>query len=107
MTRWLLSRAGRNPFGDGAGMLHDWMFDAATDEDRAILQEMLGGVGAIVMGRKGIDKNEGNGGWGDSGPSATLTFRAARTIPRTPSAATFAESADRSWSSGVIIRTGA
>jgi hypothetical protein len=22
---------------DGAGMLHDWMFDAATDEDRAIL----------------------------------------------------------------------
>jgi hypothetical protein len=22
-----------NPFGDGAGMLHDWIFDAATDED--------------------------------------------------------------------------
>jgi dihydrofolate reductase len=57
-----------NPFGDGAGMLHDWMFDAATDEDRAILQEMLDGVGAIVMGRKGFDKNEGEGGWGDSGP---------------------------------------
>jgi dihydrofolate reductase len=29
---------------------------------------MLGGVGAIVMGRKGFDKNEGDGGWGDSGP---------------------------------------
>jgi dihydrofolate reductase len=57
-----------NPFGDGAGMLHDWMFDAATDEDRAILQEMLDGVGAIVVGRKGFDKNEGDGGWGDSGP---------------------------------------
>jgi len=57
-----------NPFGDGAGMLHDWMFDAATDEDRAILQEMLDGVGAIVMGRKGFDKNEGDGGWGDGGP---------------------------------------
>jgi hypothetical protein len=27
------------------GMLHDWMFDAATDADRAILQEMLDGVG--------------------------------------------------------------
>jgi hypothetical protein len=25
-----------NPFGDGAGMLHDWMFGAATDGDRAI-----------------------------------------------------------------------
>ena len=57
-----------NPFGDGAGTLHDWMFDAATDEDRAILQEMLDGVGAIVMGRTSFDKNEGDGGWGDGGP---------------------------------------
>jgi RibD C-terminal domain len=53
-----------NPFGDGAEMLHDWIFDAATDEDRAILQEMLDNVGAIVMGRTSIDKNEGDGGWG-------------------------------------------
>ena len=57
-----------NPFGDGAGMLHDWMFDAATDEDRAMLQAMLDGVGAIVMGRKSLEKNEGEGGWGDAGP---------------------------------------
>ena len=57
-----------NPFGDGAGMLHDWIFDAATDEDRAILQEMLDDVGAVVMGRTSFDKNEGDGGWGDGGP---------------------------------------
>jgi dihydrofolate reductase len=57
-----------NPFGDGAGMLHDWMFDAATDEDRAILQDVLDSVGAIVMGRRSFDKNEGDGGWGDAGP---------------------------------------
>jgi dihydrofolate reductase len=57
-----------NPFGDGASMLHDWMFDAATDEDRAILQEMLDGVGAVVMGRTSFDKNEGDGGWGERGP---------------------------------------
>ena len=57
-----------NPFGDGAGMMHDWIFDAATDADRAILQEMLDGVGAIVMGRRSFDKNEGAGGWGDGGP---------------------------------------
>jgi hypothetical protein len=43
-----------NPFGDGAGMLHDWMFDAATDQDRAILQTMLDGVGAIVIGSHGV-----------------------------------------------------
>jgi dihydrofolate reductase len=57
-----------NPFGDGAEMLHDWIFAAATDEDRAILQEMLDNLGAIVMGRTSFDKNEGDGGWGDSGP---------------------------------------
>jgi dihydrofolate reductase len=57
-----------NPFGDGAGMLHDWIFDAATDEDRALLQETLDGAGAIVMGRTSFDKNEGDGGWGDGGP---------------------------------------
>ena len=57
-----------NPFGDGAGMLHDWMFSKATDDDRALLQEILDGFGAIVMGRKSFDKNEGDGGWGDSGP---------------------------------------
>jgi hypothetical protein len=51
-------------------MLHDWMFDAATDEDRAILQEMLEGVGAIVMGRKGFDKNEGDGVGATAAPSA-------------------------------------
>src|SRR6266496_506892 len=51
-----------NPFGDGAGMLHDWIFDAATDEDRALLQEMIAGCGAVVMGRKSFDKNEGDGG---------------------------------------------
>ena len=81
-----------NPFGDGAGMLHDWIFDAATKEDRAILQEMLDGVGAIVMGRKGFDKNEGDGGWGDSGPVGdTPCFVVTHTKPSTlyPSVYTF------------------
>ena len=57
-----------NPFGDSAEMLHDWIADAATDDDRAILQATLDGVGAIVMGRTSFDKNEGAGGWGDAGP---------------------------------------
>jgi dihydrofolate reductase len=57
-----------NPFGDGAEMLHDWIFDAATDEDRAVVQDVLDSVGAIVMGRTSFDKNEGDGGWDDGGP---------------------------------------
>ncbi|MGH2895032.1 MAG: hypothetical protein ACRDPM_17445 [Solirubrobacteraceae bacterium] len=40
-----------NPFGDRAEMLHDWIFDAATAEDRANVQDVLDNVGAIVMGR--------------------------------------------------------
>ncbi len=57
-----------NPFGDGAGMLHDWMSSAATDADRVLLEEMVDGCGAVVMGRRSFDKNEGDGGWGDGGP---------------------------------------
>jgi dihydrofolate reductase len=57
-----------NPFGDGAGMLHDWIFNAATGEDRAILRDLRESVGAVVMGRTSFDKNEGDGGWGDGGP---------------------------------------
>ena len=57
-----------NPFGDGAETLHDWIFSAATDEDRALVQETLENAGAVVMGRTSFDKNEGDGGWGDGGP---------------------------------------
>jgi dihydrofolate reductase len=57
-----------NPFGDGAEMLHDWIFSAATDDDRAILRATLDSVGAVVMGRTSFDKNEGDGGWRDAGP---------------------------------------
>jgi dihydrofolate reductase len=74
-----------NPFGDGAQMLHDWMFDLATDDDRAILQEMLDGVGAVVMGRRSFDKNEGDGGWGDNGPLGdTPCFVVTHDKPTTP-----------------------
>src|SRR5436190_6372204 len=57
-----------NPFGDGAGMLHNWFSSAATDQDRAILQDHIDSVGAVVMGRTSFEKNEGDGGWGDGGP---------------------------------------
>jgi dihydrofolate reductase len=58
----------QNPLGDGGGVLHDWIWDAATDEDRAMLQEMIDGCGAVVMGRKSFDQTEGEGGWGEGGP---------------------------------------
>jgi dihydrofolate reductase len=57
-----------NPFGDGAEDLHAWLRPTATDEDRAVLQEVADSVGAVVMGRTSFEKNEGDGGWGDAGP---------------------------------------
>ena len=57
-----------NPFGDGAHTLHDWLSDAATNADRALLRDYVDGTGAIVMGRRSFDKNEGDGGWGEAGP---------------------------------------
>ena len=57
-----------NPFGDGAGSLHDWLFKDPADADKAFLQEAIDTCGAIVMGRVSFDKNEGDGGWGEEGP---------------------------------------
>ncbi len=58
----------QNPLGEGGGVLHDWLFDAATEVDRALLQDAIAGCGAVVMGRKSFDQTEGEGGWGDGGP---------------------------------------
>ncbi len=61
-----------NPFGDGAAVLHDWFGAAATEHDRAILAQLMDGVGAVVMGRTSFEKNEGDGGWGDVGPAGDV-----------------------------------
>lgn len=44
-----------NPMGDGGELLHDWMFDKATDTGRSIKSEMFDGAGAIVIGRRMFD----------------------------------------------------
>ena len=61
-----------NPFGDGAEDLHAWLRPTATDDDRAVLKEVVDRVGAIVMGRRSFEKNEGDGGWGDAGPMGDI-----------------------------------
>lgn len=61
-----------NPFGDGAQDLHAWLRPSASDEDRAVLERTIGSVGAIVMGRRSFEKNEGDGGWGDAGPMGDI-----------------------------------
>lgn len=57
-----------NPFGDGAGGLHDWFFKDKNDRTEKMLQDLIDGCGAVIMGRRSFTKNEGDGGWGDGGP---------------------------------------
>jgi dihydrofolate reductase len=55
-----------NPFGKGGDVLHDWLFKNKSDEDVAILTEMINDNGAVVMGRWSFDKCVDV--WGPNGP---------------------------------------
>ncbi|MEU4191864.1 dihydrofolate reductase family protein [Kribbella sp. NPDC026611] len=61
-----------HPLGVGGEVLHDWLGPAATAEDKEVLQEMVAGAGAILMGRRSYDFCVGEGGWGDGGPAGDL-----------------------------------
>jgi dihydrofolate reductase len=56
------------PLGVGGEQLHRWLGADRTAEDAAVLDEMVAGAGAVVMGRKSYDICEGDGGWGTGGP---------------------------------------
>ena len=56
------------PLGVGGEVLHHWLGPTATPADQAVLQEMVDGAGAIIMGRRSYDFCVGDGGWGDGGP---------------------------------------
>lgn len=57
-----------HPLGIGGEVLHHWLGPTATAADQAVLQEMVDGVGAVVMGRRSYEFCVGDGGWGDGGP---------------------------------------
>jgi dihydrofolate reductase len=55
-----------NGLGDGGERLHDWMFDAKTETDAAIVDEMYTSTGAVLMGKGMFDV--GFEPWGDPPP---------------------------------------
>jgi dihydrofolate reductase len=57
------------PLGEGGEVLHRWLGPTGTQADHAVLQEMVDGVGAILMGRRSYDFCVGDGGWGEGGPA--------------------------------------
>jgi dihydrofolate reductase len=61
-----------NPLGDDPGRLHDWMFDAKTEADAAIVDELYASTGAILMGKGMFDV--GFEPWGDPPPFGMPVF---------------------------------
>jgi dihydrofolate reductase len=55
-----------NELGDDGDRLHDWMFDAKTDADAEIVEEVYATTGAILIGRRMFDL--GVEPWGDPPP---------------------------------------
>ena len=44
-----------NGMGDGGDRLHDWRFDAKTETDEAIVDEIYASTGAVVIGKRMFD----------------------------------------------------
>jgi dihydrofolate reductase len=61
-----------NGMGDGGERLHDWMFDAKTDIDAAIRDELYASTGAVLMGKRMFDV--GFQPWGDPPPFRMPVF---------------------------------
>ena len=61
-----------NGMGDGGDRLHDWMFDAQTETDAKIVEEIYASTGAVVMGKRMFDV--GFEPWGDPPPFRMQVF---------------------------------
>lgn len=61
-----------NGLGDNGERLHDWMFDAKTDADAAIVDERYAMTGAVVLGKGMFDV--GFEPWGDPPPFRMPVF---------------------------------
>ena len=61
-----------DPLGDDPGRLHDWMFDAKTEADAAVLDEIHASTGAVLIGKRMFDV--GFEPWGDPPPFRMPVF---------------------------------
>ena len=43
------------PMGDGGQRLHEWMLDTEDGRNRDILTQGIGGLGAVIAGRRTYD----------------------------------------------------
>jgi dihydrofolate reductase len=73
------------PLGDDGDRLHGWMFDAKTDADTQVLDEVYPTTGAILMGKRMFDV--GVKPWGDPPALPDAGIRADPQVTRAPAKA--------------------
>jgi len=61
-----------NGMGDDGDRLHDWRFDAKTEIDAAIVDEIYASTGAVLIGKRMFDV--GFEPWGDPPPFGMPVF---------------------------------
>ena len=61
-----------NGMGDDGDRLHDWTFDAKTETDTAIVDEIYASTGAVLIGKRMFDV--GFEPWGDPPPFGMPVF---------------------------------
>lgn len=61
-----------NGMGDDGDRLHDWQFDAKTETDAAIVDEIYASTGAVLIGKRMF--NVGFEPWGDPPPFGMPVF---------------------------------
>lgn len=61
-----------NGMGDDGDRLHDWRFDAKTETDAAIVDEIYESTGAVLIGKRMFDV--GFEPWGDPPPFGMPVF---------------------------------
>ena len=61
-----------NGMGDDGDRLHDWRFDAKTETDTAIVDEIYASTGAVLLGKRMFDV--GFEPWGDPPPFRMPVF---------------------------------
>jgi dihydrofolate reductase len=63
------NRSADEPMGEGGERLHEWVFASDDRQDRAVMEQGLRGLGAVIAGRRTYDDSVR--WWGPDGPSGS------------------------------------
>jgi len=72
----------KDPMGINGESLHDWMFAKATATDKAMLAELIGNTGAVVLGHRTY--SVGMDPWGGVSPFKAAAFVLCHKVPAKP-----------------------